>query len=100
MPQYLRCTEELPRHAMRKCYVANLSALVGCDLFPRPLSDLAVACAVACQTDHTDRRRYPRSGLLVPASIIVAFLVLPNSTRRFGITYEVIAFRHQRTRGE
>jgi hypothetical protein len=77
---------ETARHAMRKCYVANLSALVGCDLFPRALSDLAVACAVACQTDHTDRRRYPRSGLPIPASIGIAFLVLPNSTRRFGIT--------------
>src|SRR6516162_862322 len=59
-------------------YVANLSALVGCDIFPHPLSDLAVACTVACQTDHTDRRCYPRSGLPIPASIVIAFLMLPN----------------------
>jgi hypothetical protein len=28
-------------------------------------------------------------GLVIPASIVIAFLVLPNSTRRFGITDEV-----------
>ena len=77
MPHHLLCTRNCARLRDGECYVANLFALVGCDLFPRPLSDLAVACAVACQTDHTDRRRYPRSGLPIPASIVIAFLVLP-----------------------
>ena len=63
---------------MGKYYVANLAASVGRDLFPHSLSDLAVACAVACKTDHTDRRCYPWSGLLIPASI--AILVLRNFT--------------------
>jgi hypothetical protein len=61
---------------MGKRHVANLAALIGCDLFTYPLSDLAVACIVACQTDHTNRRRHPRSGLPLSASIITAFLVL------------------------
>ena len=68
---------------MGECYVANLSASVGCDLFPHPLSDLAIACAVACQTDHTDRRCYPRSCLPIPASIVIAFLALCN----FNVTF-------------
>ena len=63
-----------------KYYVANLPASVGCDLFPHSLSDLAVACAVARKTDHTDRRCYPWSGLLIPASIAIALLVLGNFT--------------------
>ena len=61
---------------MGKRYVDNVSALS--NLFPYPLSDLVVACSVSCQTDLTNRRCHPRSGLPVPTSIAVAFVVLPK----------------------
>jgi hypothetical protein len=76
---------------MGKCYVANLAAPVGCDFFPYPLFDLAVACAVARETDHTDRRCYPGFGLPIPASIIIAFL----ASRNFNATFSV-HFRRNR----
>ena len=41
--------------------------LLAAVFFLVPLSDLAVACAVACQTDHTDRRRY--LGLVTYSSV-------------------------------
>jgi|SRR5215471_5828338 len=63
-------------HKMGKCYVANVPAHTGRDLFSHPLFDMAVARALACQTNHTDRRRHPRSSLSLPTSIVIAFLTL------------------------
>ena len=68
-------------HATGKCHVGNLPTLTGRDLFPYPLSDLAVACAVACPTDHPNCRGHLRSGLPFSASIVVAFLVLLRRKR-------------------
>jgi hypothetical protein len=78
IPHDLPCTNKLRIHATGKCYVVNLPAHISGDIFPHPLFDLAVACAVACQTNHTDHRRHPRSGLPFPASIVIAFLVVPK----------------------
>jgi len=70
---------------MGKCYVANLPAHIGRNLFSHPLFDMALACALACQTDHTDRRSHPRSSLSLSASIVIAFLVLtrPQTVEEF-----------------
>ena len=78
IPHDLPCIENLRIHATGKYYAVNLPAHISCDLFPHPLFDLAVACAVACQTNYTDRRPHPRSGLRIPASIVIAFLVMPK----------------------
>jgi hypothetical protein len=74
-------------HAIGKRYVIHLPALIGCDLLPDPLSDLAVARAVACQADHTNRRRHPWSRLPIPASGVVALLALRS--RRADISIKL-----------